>query len=50
MKKLIKDLRAVNRHLKALTNKTEKMVKASDKIEKPKMPGRVFFSYGYDYW
>jgi hypothetical protein len=50
MKKLIKDLRTVNNHLKALIKKSEKMVKASAKIEKPKMPNRMLFSYGCDYW
>jgi len=35
MKKLKKDLQAVNREIKTLANKVKKMIAAVDKIEKP---------------
>jgi cell division septum initiation protein DivIVA len=35
-KKLIKDLQTVNKELKALVKKTESLLKAVDKLEKPK--------------
>jgi hypothetical protein len=36
MKKLKKDLQAVNKEIKALAKKTESLLKAVDKLEKPK--------------
>ena len=40
MKKLKKDLEAVSKSLKALATKTERLVKAVDKLEKPQPAGK----------